>query len=154
MKFFRAFSNYQTTTVVLFWYWLISAVLYLLYQGLVSSQSSFAGGASPREILEDPPVALAFVAACSSVILAALLKVASGENVRTLRVFAVFAIIQQLASGNVIGAVLAYVLIRFAPRNSSESFAPSRRWLLVGGMILISLVTVLFSAAQLHLLFS
>ena len=144
--FFAMFKDYRRTTTILFWYWLLSAVAYLLYQTAVSTQT----GMSFEEVITDPGVALAFVASCSVIIMAALLRVAEAENPRTLRIYAIFSVVHQLLTGNVIGLILAALIVYYLPPAKGESFAPTQKLILSGGMILIGLVLVLWLVAQLN----
>ncbi|MBV7280894.1 hypothetical protein [Corynebacterium sp. TAE3-ERU30] len=144
--FFAMFKDYRRTTTILFWYWLLSAVAYLLYQTAVSAQT----GMSFEEVITDPGVALAFVASCSVIIMAALLRVAEAENLRTLRIYAIFSVVHQLLTGNIIGLILAALIVYYMPPAKDESFAPTQKLILIGGMVLIGLVLVLWLVAQLN----
>lgn len=128
----------------LFWYWIISAVGYLVYQTLVTVQT----GMSLEDVLNDPSVALAFVASCVVIIMAALLRVAESENLHTLRVYAIFCTAHQLLTGNLIGFILAYVIVYYQPKPEGEDFAPTRKPLMIGGMVLIGLTLALWLVAQ------
>lgn len=132
----------------LFLYWLISPFAFFLFVYMNSSQ----GGATFRETLQSAPVALSFLTSCMSLIMAYLLKVAREENENTERIFAMFAVIQQLLVGNPIGFFLAFCLARalwLAPREKFATGIP--RWVLLGGMVLLSFLTLLTVIAHLNL---
>lgn len=139
-------TDYRPTTSLLFWYWLLSAAAYLGYQLLVSRQT----GTSIAELIADPSVALAFVAACSVVILAGLLRVAESENLHTLRVFIFYSLVHQLLTGNLLGLILAALILYYQPSPTGERFAPTRKLVLVGGMILIGAALALWLVAQIN----
>lgn len=133
----------------LFWYWIISPFIYFIYQFALSAST----GADIRTLLHETPiVALAFLTACMSLIMAGMLKLAQSENEGTERTFAIFATAQQLLVGNIPGFLLGYFFARSLWDEMGHPFAPRYRWVLVGGMVLIALLTVLTVIAHVNLL--
>lgn len=132
----------------LFLYWLISPFAFFL---LVYMNASHAGS-SFRENLQSAPVALSFLTSCISLILAYLVHVAQGENENTLRIFAVFAVVQQLLVGNPIGFLLSFFLARALWLVPRDGFSQGvSRWVLIGGMVFIGFLTLLTAFAQVNL---
>lgn len=130
----------------LFWYWMISPFVFFFYTYLQTAST----GTDLKGALEHPNIALSFLTSCMSIITAYLLKVAHEENERTERIFSLFAVVQQLLVGNVIGFALSFFLARALWLFPRETFAPSKmmRWVLIGGMSLLSLLTVLTLIAR------
>lgn len=123
----------------LFWYWLISPFVFFFYQYSASSIS----GAGLQEMLNQPEIALSFLGACMSLIMAGLLKSAESENEVTEKTFGIFAVAQQLLVGNILGFLLSFFYARVLWDAGGEPFAPRLRWVLLGGMALIGLLSLL-----------
>ena len=138
-------QNEKRISQWLFWYWMVSPLLFFLYtyMQVVNADVTF------REALNNPNIALAFLTSCMSIITAYLLQVARQENENTERVFSIFAIVQQLLVGNVIGFMLSFFLARALWLFPRETFAPSKmRWVLLGGMVFLSFLTLLTLIAR------
>lgn len=123
----------------LFWYWLISPFVFFFFQYSVTSVS----GVDLQEMLNQPEIALSFVGACMSLIMAGLLKGAESENEVTEKTFGIFAVAQQLVVGNIFGFLLSFFFTRALWDAGGEPFAPRLRWVLLGGMALIGLLSLL-----------
>lgn len=129
----------------LFWYWMISPFVFFLYTYVQVAQT----GTQFREALNQPNIALSFLTSCMSIVTAYLLKVAHEENAHTERSFSIFTIVQQLLVGNLVGFLLSFFLARALWLFPKETFAPSKmRWVLIGGMVLLSFLTLLTLIAR------
>lgn len=144
---FYALSNTQKLRTFMFWYWIISPILYFAYQYAVSQSAQV----SIEEMLNEPAIALAFMTSCISIIMAGLLRGAEAENESTERIFGIFAVVQQLLVGNIPGFLLSYFYTRSLWEATGDPFAPRLRWIFVGGMVLLSLLSVLVLVANFNL---
>lgn len=140
-------SNTQKLRTFMFWYWIISPILYFAYQYAVSQSAQV----SIEEMLNEPAIALAFMTSCISIIMAGLLRGAEAENESTERIFGIFAVVQQLLVGNIPGFLLSYFYTRSLWEATGDPFAPCLRWIFVGGMVLLSLLSVLVLVANFNL---
>ncbi|WP_421083162.1 cell shape determination protein CcmA [Rothia nasimurium] len=131
----------------LFWYWIISPLIFFFYQFSVSKGT----GVTFQEMLQTPTVALAFLVSCISLIMAGLLRAAESENELTERNFGIFAVIQQLLTGNLPGFLLAYFFTRSIWEAGGEPFAPRLKWVMVGGMALLGFLSLLTLVANFNL---
>lgn len=127
-------------------YWLISPLLYLIYVYIISQNA----GTPFRELLNTPTVALAFLIACMTLVLAGMLKLAHDENENTVRVFSLYSAVQQLLVGNLIGVLLSVFLTRSLWWEQREQFGPRFKWVLVAGMVLIAFLTFLVLLAGMN----
>lgn len=134
-----ALRDEEKMRTFLFWYWIISPFVFFFYQYSVSSSS----GVSLQEMLTQPEIALSFLGACMSLIMAGMLRGAESENEVTEKTFGIFAVVQQLLVGNILGFALSFFYTRTMWDAGGEPFAPRLRWVLIGGMALIGLLTAL-----------
>ena len=118
-------------------YWLITPIFFGLYI-LLTAQTT---GMQLRELLNIPTIAIAFLVACMTVILAAMLRLARRENPNTVRIFSIYAVVQQLLVVNLIGAVGSYFLTRALWNEPREPFAPVHRWILGAGMTILGMLS-------------
>ncbi len=137
-------SDSAKLTKILFWYWLLSAAAFVLFAFTQSSST----GTSFEQTLQHPSIALSFLISCMSIVQAVMLKLAQSENENTVRIFAIFSIVQQLLVGNVPAALLAYFLARSLHDAPREPFAPSWRLVLIGVGVLLSFLTLLTLLAR------
>lgn len=143
-------DNSSRLKTVLFWVWMVSAAGFILFAYIQSSTV----GQSFQETLQHPAIALSFVIACMSVIQAVMLKLADSENEQTVRVLSIYSLIQQLLVGNLIAAVLAFFLMRsLRYEDRDQPFAPQWKWSLIGGMVLLGILTLLTLIARYNQLF-
>lgn len=142
-----ALRNPDKLRTFLFWYWLISPLVFFFYQYAVSSGE----GVAFQEMLQQPAIALAFLVSCMSLIMAGLLKAAETENELTERNFGIFAVAQQLVTGNLPGFLLSYFYVRSLWESGGEPFAPRLKWVLVAGMALLGFLSVLTLVANFNL---
>ncbi|MDY3049003.1 MAG: cell shape determination protein CcmA [Rothia sp. (in: high G+C Gram-positive bacteria)] len=142
-----ALSDTNRLRTFLFWYWLISPLIFFFYQFAVSQgeQVDF------RQMLNEPAIALAFMVSCMSIIMTGLLKAAETENEGTERIFGIFAVIQQLLTGNIPGFLLSYFYTRSLWQERGYPFAPRLRWVLIGGMALLGFLSGLTLLAYINL---
>lgn len=143
-------ENSARLKTVLFWVWMVSASAFVLFAYIQSNTA----GKSFEETLQQPSLALSFVVACMSVIQAVLLKVADTENQNTVRIFGIFSVAQQILVGNVLAALVAFFMVRslrFEDRN--VPFAPRLKWTMLGGMGLLSFLTLLTLVARYNQMF-
>ncbi|MDO4898986.1 MAG: cell shape determination protein CcmA [Rothia sp. (in: high G+C Gram-positive bacteria)] len=142
-----ALRDEQKMRTFLFWYWLISPFVFFFYRYSVSAST----GIELKEMLNEPAIALAFLASCMSLIMAGLLRGAEAENELTEKRFAMFAVVQQLIVGNILGFLLSFFYARSLWDAGGEPFAPRLRWVLMGGMVLIGLLTLLTVIANINM---
>ena len=131
----------------MFWYWLISPFIFFFYQFAVSRGENV----DFREMLNEPAIALAFIVSCMSLIMAGLLRAAETENENTERIFGMFAVVQQLLTGNIPGFLLSYFYTRSLWGEQRDPFAPRLRWVLLGGMCLLGLLSLVTPLAYFNL---
>lgn len=146
-SFLYALRNTQKLRTFMFWYWIVSPVIYFAYQYAVSQSAQV----NIREMLNEPAIALAFLTSCISIIMAGLLRGAEAENESTERIFGIFAVVQQLLTGNLPGFLLSYFYTRSLWGALREPFAPRLRWVLLGGMGLLGLLSLLVLVANINL---
>ncbi|MBM7051164.1 hypothetical protein [Rothia sp. ZJ1223] len=138
-------ENSSRLRTVLFWVWMLSAAGFVFF----AYTQSMTVGQSFSETLQHPAIALSFLVACMSVIQSVMLKVAESENPQTVRLFGIFSVVQQILVGNLIAALVAFFLVRSLRfEDRTEQFAPQWRWALVGGMVLIGVLTLLTLIAR------
>lgn len=123
----------------LFIYWLVSPFLFMGYALMMSQTASV----DLREVLNEPTMAIAFLTSCMTLIMAGMLKGASGENEKTEKVFGIYAVVQQLLVGNLIGALLSYFFARSLWLAPAAPFAPRLKWVLLPGMVLIGFLSLM-----------
>lgn len=136
---FALINNSQKLSKFLFGYWLITPILFMIYVWMTAQSS----GTEFKELLNQPTVAIAFLIACMTLIMAGMLKLTQRENPNTTRLFAIYAAVQQLLVGNLVGVLFSYFLVRALRFEQRERFAPAFRWVLVGGMALIGFLSIL-----------
>ncbi|GGH60192.1 hypothetical protein GCM10007359_08130 [Rothia aerolata] len=123
----------------LFIYWLVSPFLFMGYALMMSQTASV----DLREVLNEPTMAIAFLTSCMTLIMAGMLKGASSENEKTEKVFGIYAVVQQLLVGNLIGALLSYFFARSLWLAPTAPFAPRLKWVLLPGMVLIGFLSLM-----------
>lgn len=128
---------------VLFWYWLASAAALGLFVLVVAAGT----GTSWTDVMQDPYGAVGLAQAFVSVIMAVLLR-AVGTGPR-LNGFSWFVLVQQLVIGNLVGFLLAVVLVlacrRTPVRDEALSLSPLVLW---PAGILVLLASLLVLVAQ------
>ena len=137
----------QRLRTFLFWYWLISPMVFFL----TSLRYRVEKNVDFREMLNEPAIALAFIVSCMSLIMVGLLRAAETENENTERTFGMFAVAQQLLTGNVPGFLLSYFYTRSLWDALREPFAPRLRWVILAGMALLGLLSLLTLLAYFNL---
>ncbi|MBF0808739.1 cell shape determination protein CcmA [Rothia nasimurium] len=142
-----ALRDTQRLRTFLFWYWLISPFIFFFYQFAVSRGENV----DFREMLNEPAIALAFIVSCMSLIMVGLLRAAETENENTERTFGMFAVAQQLLTGNIPGFLLSYFYTRSLWDAPREPFAPCLRWVILAGMALLGLLSLLTLLAYINL---
>ncbi|MFW0183911.1 hypothetical protein ACN083_00125 [Rothia sp. CCM 9418] len=129
----------DSTKKYLFWYWIISPLCYFLYTFLLSSQTQLP----LEEVLNAPLIALTFLIACMTILLAGMLNLIKDEGDYVERNFGIFAMVQQLLVGNLLGVLLAFFFTRSRWGALPAACSTPQRWILWAGMALISVLTVL-----------
>ncbi|KQB87451.1 hypothetical protein [Corynebacterium lowii] len=146
-------SNPQRLATIIIWYWLLSATALLLFAGVVG----IGAGTDMRALLTDPIAALSFAQAFLGILMAAVLHLIGTESTWTFP-FCLFAVVQQVATGNLVGAGLA-VALGFAYRRriggastashpASAPEAPEQRFLAGALLVFIALASLLVAFAQ------
>lgn len=129
-------------------YWCVVPAAFIAYALLTAGKL----GLDFRAFLADPTIALTFIICCMMPIQVALLLLARRCNEHTEKAFAIFAGVQQLVVGNVLGALLSYFLARslwWAPR---EPLGRPHRAVMLGGTALIGFLTLLTAVIGLRVL--
>lgn len=142
-----ALQDSQKMRTFLFWYWIISPLIFFFYQYSVAASS----GVAIQQMLQEPGIALAFLSACMSLTMAGLLRASQVENERIEGRFALFATVQQLVTGNILGFLLSYFLTRSLRDVADEPFAPRLKPVLLAGMVLMGLLSLLLIIANINL---
>ena len=131
----------------LFWYWIITPAAIFAWIMLGAGNA----GTDLRGTLNNPFFAVAFLHACWTLLMAGLLKLAGIENESTERTFALYALIMELVTGNIIGASLSFFLFRSLRFTEREEFAPKYRWILIAAMVFMALVAAMILTANISL---
>lgn len=146
--FHSLLTNPRRSARILFWYWGFSALAFGLFTFVISTGS----GTEVDSILGDPGAAFSFGYACLNLLMMGVLRYAQRDT-DYLRIFSIFAIVQQLSCANIPGAFLAWTLWRAQPfaKDMTEPVHPGVFWAAVGG---IGFVSAIFFFGQVSLLLS
>ncbi|MDO4253261.1 MAG: hypothetical protein Q4C74_08510 [Rothia sp. (in: high G+C Gram-positive bacteria)] len=143
----KAVQNFLTDSsklsASLFYYWLIAPLVFLTCVFLLTN----SGSNSFRDMLQEPTVTLSFMAACMSLILAGLLKLAQRTGPHSLKTFCLVASLQQLLVGNLIGLVLSFCLFWSL---CGQAWPRQKNPLLLLGMVFITCLSLLISLLSIN----
>lgn len=146
---FALIDNTDKMRKYLFWYLMIIPALLFVWIALGAANSQMGFQAA----LKIPFFTVAFMNGCLSLLLGGTLKLATSENERTERAYALYLTILLAVIGHLPGALLSFFLFRSLRFGNLEGeLAPKYRWALLAAMVFYVLVAVVLLVANISML--